>query len=175
MSPSSGCSGGFDGDSCGEEEIAGDAVAAHALLDAGMLPLLLRVVRVRTTISKSTNGHDQAGHKDEWDEKKLQNDDEEDINFPIWCSNSAQDAALYTLLHMASVPGIRRILREECGCVEELSNIVNCGRENKKLLSAVMTGKVENGGGEGQDGSDLLQLGLQCMKAVSAVNAVSLF
>lgn len=146
------------------DDVSGNAAAAFALLDAGVMPLLLRIVRVAEVNAAST----ETIHRQDPLEVGVETaTTSKDVvqNFPSWYSNSAQDAALYTLLHMSSVPGVRRTLREDCGCVAELLNIVNCGTTNEKLLIAV----TDCAPGVGPDETDLAQLGLQCMKAVSKV------
>ena len=109
--------------------------ASQAILDAGILPLLLRILKHKEDISATSA--DSAG-------KFLYN----------WQSNSAQDAALYTLMHMSCVPQVRRALREDYdGCVEEvLVSILNYGESiNSKLLKPEL---------------ELGQISLQCLKAV---------
>ena len=53
---------------------------------------------------------------------------------------------------MASVLGVRRILREDCGAVNELVAIVDCWKDRDETRAK----------------SDLGMLSLQCMKAVSS-------
>lgn len=95
------------------------------------------------------------------------NNDDKRSNLPSWSTNSSQDAALYTLLHMASVPGMRRAMREESTCVEELATIVECGKRRREELSNWMMGNLD-----GRNETEVMELGnlsLQCMKAVSGV------
>lgn len=137
-----------DQDVSEEELLAGDkgssAVAAHAILDAGLLPLLLRVLKQADSFEHADG--ESGSH----------------ILYS-WQSNSAQDAALYTLLHMSSVPQVRRVLREENGCAEVLASILNYAKGDaicSRLLLA-SNGKCD------EDADSLGQLSLQCVKAVS--------
>jgi hypothetical protein len=107
------------------------AVAAHAMLDAGIMPVLLRVLGSGGGAPSSTR-----------------------------CSpNSPFDQALYALMHVTSVPQVRRAMREDYGCVGVLTNIVVRGKESigDMLLRSKDDEEVES----------LRQLSLQCLKAVS--------
>ena len=87
-----------------------------------------------------------------------------------WPANSAQDAGLYTLLHMASVPWAREVLRIERGCVEVLVGILNYGRVISDRLRAVTLSGGGAGGAAGEEEEDQLgRAGLQCLKAVSSL------
>jgi hypothetical protein len=112
----------------------GDSVAARALLENGVVPLLLRIVRVDRGVNTLKQDPREVGGGSS------------DTKVPRWSLNSAQDAALYTLLHLAGVPEIRGTLREECGCVSELVKIVEIGNSCESTDTA---------------------LGLQSVKAVS--------
>ncbi len=76
------------------------AVAARAILDAGILPVLLRVL---------------------W----YVDDDDGARYLP----NTPFDQALSALMHLASVPQVRGALREDYGCVGVLTDIVVRGKE----------------------------------------------
>lgn len=155
LSPSSvarDAAGATDGGGADLSEEAGfhgatSVIAAHAIIDAGILPLLLRILR----------------HK----EDRVAGPDENNVvdsSFYSWQSNTAQDAALYTLMNMASIPKMRRTLREDhCGCTNVLVNILNYGKViNDKLKDAAVSG------GGGEDNADLGRTSLQCLKAVSS-------
>ncbi len=116
------------------------AIAAHAILDAGILPILLRLL------------NNNEGHRAK--NEILYN----------WQSNSAQDSALYTLMHMSSVPQVRKELRENYGCIEVLTNILTYGKKviGERLLTSKDDKELES----------LSQLRLQCLKAVSIHSSV---
>jgi hypothetical protein len=128
-----------------------DAMAARSLLDAGVVPLLLRIVRLNV---------DNVAFKQ--DPQEVGIGDVETQDTPCWSMNSAQDAALYTLLHLASVPEVRHTLRDEYGCGYELSKIVASGKGNKKLSALIVELDVND-----PNADHVAQLGLQCIKAVS--------
>jgi len=120
------------------------AVAAYAILDAGILPLLLRILKHKESGTAESNGlsTDRGAYYS-------------------WQSNTAQDAALYTLMHMASVPQVRRVMREDYrGCVEVLVSILNYG----KVIGERLKNAAISGGGEDGD-EELGQTSLQCLKA----------
>jgi len=167
----------------------GDAIAAQAVWDAGVVSSLLRVIRVE----RRTGGRRRRGSEEEKEEGGVDryhgaeeetnthththtqahgninggNDDGES-NVPTWSTNSSQDAALYALLHMASVPGMRRAMREECTCVEELVTIVECGKRRREELTKWVTGNL--GGRNEMEVTELGNLSLQCMKARMALS-----
>lgn len=119
----------------------GVSAAAYALLDAGVVPLLLRIICLEGTFLR--------------DPKEVGGDNTNSI--PDWPLNSAQDAALYTLLHIASVPEIRGTLRDVYDCTSELLKIAECGKSSDML-------NVD------PESDNKLNLGLQSMKAVSIIN-----
>lgn len=109
-------------------------VASQAIIEAGILPLLLRIL--------NSKRYDNTG------------------TIYSWETNSAQDAALYTFLHMTSVPQYRQVLMgddDDYGCVEVLSSILRYGKVVIGERSLV----------KDDDGESMCQLNLQCMKAVS--------
>jgi hypothetical protein len=116
-----------------------DSVAAYAILDAGVIPLLLRIVRLEISVQDPL----EVGG----------------AGSTCWTLNSAQDAALYTLMHMASVPEVRGVLMDECGLPRELSKIV--GQSNEKLTDLVI-GTLDSR----TETTNIAKLGLQSMKAV---------
>ena len=118
------------------------AIAAHAILDTGILPLLLRLL----------NNHEE--HRD----SALNSCAKNKILYN-WQSNSAQDSALYTLMHMSSVPQVRKELRENYGCIEVLTNILTYGKKviGERLLMSKDDKELES----------LSHLRLQCLKTVS--------
>ena len=135
------------------------AVAAHAIaiLDAGILPLLLRILKHKedaATATTSKNENSTAYSTGGF--------------LYSWQSNTAQDAALYTLMHMASVPQVRRVLREDYhGCVEVLVSILNYGKViSDRLKNAAMSGGVD--GNYEEEDVELGRSSLQCLKAVSS-------
>jgi hypothetical protein len=140
-----------------KDEASACGVAAHALLDAGLVPLLLRVIRIEEVGGNGPFLQDplEVGGGD----RPITN------NVPCWQLNSPQDAALYVLLHLASIPEVRGILRDECGCTHELTKIVECGKSNVKLLG-LATGSLD---WDAAEVADLAQLGLQSMKAVCLI------
>ena len=110
------------------------AIASRAILDAGMLPLLVGIL-----LHKPGEGGEGGTPHD-------------------WQPNTLQDSALYTLLHMSALPGIRgALVTEEMNCAEVLSGI--CGA----------CGRHEAGKGPG----DLDQMRLQHLKAVSYFVVIS--
>ena len=111
------------------------AVASRAILDAGILPVLLRALP-----SSVDDGSDDARY---------------------YLPNTPFDQALSVLMHMTSVPGVRRTMREEYGCAELLADIVVRGKETigNVLLRSKDDTEVES----------MRQLSLQCLKAVSMV------
>lgn len=115
------------------------AIAAHAILDASILPFLLRLLGQNQTRT------------------------ENDILYN-WQSNSAQDSALYVLMHMSSVPQVRKELRENDECVAVLSNILTYGKKviGERLLKSKDDEELES----------LSQLRLQCLKAVSTYSSI---
>lgn len=123
----------------------GAALAACALIDAGVVPLLLRIVRLNAGNSTFKQDHKEVG-----------GGNSNTNNSCSWSLNSAQDAALYTLLHLATVPEIRGALND-CKCHNELLRIVECGRESF---------------GNEADSDDMAQLGLQTIKAVSSCTLI---
>ncbi|KAL7541515.1 hypothetical protein ACHAXR_012564 [Thalassiosira sp. AJA248-18] len=142
-----------------EEEVAGvtatttdaSAIATQAILDANILPLLLRILKNKQE-SKTTSGC-----------------------YYNWTSNSAQDAALYTLMHMTSVPQVRRVLREEYGdCVDVLVSILNYGKViDERLLKHVMAPIKNSSNGDDDKEKGCVELGqssLQCLKARMALS-----
>ncbi|KAL3782778.1 hypothetical protein HJC23_003099 [Cyclotella cryptica] len=144
-----------------KEEASVDRVAAYALLDAGIVPLILRVVRIEAADGNGPFLQDplEVGGGDGVSAS----------NFPCWHLNSPQDAALYVLLHLTSVPEVRGILRNECGCTHELTKIVECGKSNEKLAS-LATGSLDR---DAAEVTDLAHLGLQSMKARIALSYLS--
>ena len=108
-----------------------DVVAAHAILDSGILPVLLRAL---------------------WNVDDVDDD-------ARYLPNTPFDQALSTLMHMTSVPRIRRTLREDHGCVGVLTNIVNRGKET--IGDVLLRSKDD------ADVESMRQLSLQCLKAVS--------
>lgn len=177
--------------------LSGDAIAARAIIDAGLVPILLRVIRVAKTESTAELGFslensascdlfvgrlpDEIGN--DQGRVTLPNI----INMPTWNSNSAQDAALYTVMHMSSISSVRDDLLRKNNrvgggsiVVDELKNIVDCGLDGvgvgDRLLDVVtgdgLVGDVdrEDGvgasmGGAAAEGADLAWLASQCMKA----------
>ena len=81
------------------------AVAARAILDAGILPVLLRVLWY--VDDDGSGGGDGARYM----------------------PNTPFDQALSALMHLASVPQVRGALREDYGCVGVLTDIVVRGKE----------------------------------------------
>jgi hypothetical protein len=128
-----------------------DAVAALSLLDAGVVPLLLRIVRFNV---------DSVAFKQ--DPQEVGIGGEEAQSTPFWSMNSAQDAALYALMHLASVPEVRHTLMNDYGCSYELSKIVASGKSNEKLDALIVELDAND-----PDADNVAQLGLQSMKAVS--------
>ena len=114
----------------------GVSVAAHALVNSGVVPLLLRVIRTGGTF--------------EQDPTEVGGDKSQINNIPDWPLNSPQDAALYTLLYMASVPETRETLRDEYDCASEMLQLTECGKFD-----------------DDPESENALNLGLQSMKAVS--------
>eukprot|EP00984_Skeletonema_dohrnii_P002432 scaffold836_cov77-Skeletonema_dohrnii-CCMP3373.AAC.6 len=128
-----------------EEALSGDAIAARAIIDAGLLPILLRVIRVAKKAANASSDLDASGIQSSSDDLFVGRLPDEIcneghvvspnmINMPTWNSNSAQDAALYTLMHMTSISSIRNdLLSKNDGggggllVVDELKNIVDCG------------------------------------------------
>jgi hypothetical protein len=125
------------------------AIAAHAILDTGILPLLLRLLN-------NNEEHRDSALNSCAKNKILYN----------WQSNSAQDSALYTLMHMSSVPQVRKELRENYGCIEVLTNILTYGKKviGERLLMSKDDEELES----------LSHLRLQCLKAVSIHSSVIL-
>jgi hypothetical protein len=125
------------------------AIAAHTIIDAGILPFLLRFLT----------------HNDTHCNTEVVSCVENDISYN-WQSNSAQDSALYILMHMSSVPQVRKELREDYGCVEVLTNILTYGKKaiGDRLLKSKDDEELES----------LSQLRLQCLKAVSPHSSMSL-
>lgn len=116
------------------KDTAASTVASQAILDSGILTLLLRIIKNKS--------YDDAGTVYNWE------------------ANSAQDAALYTLLHMSSVPEIREVLRLDYECVEVLTGILNYGKAivgEKTLVTD-------------EEGESMGQLSLQCLKARLAMS-----
>ena len=127
------------------------SVASQAILDAGILPLLLRILKIKE------GGGDSSG--------TLYN----------WSSNSAQDAALYTVVHMTSVPQLRQVLREEYKCVEVLAGILNYGKVVQCLFKNASSELVQDAGEEQKkEAAELNQASLQCLKAVSYYSMTSM-
>ena len=116
------------------------AIATHAILDAGILPFLLSVLQ-----------HNEPHH----DSTLIS---ENDI-WHNWQSNSVQNSALYILMHISSVPQVRKELRENYECIDVLSNILAYGKKviGERLLKSKDDEELES----------LSQLRLQCLKAVS--------
>lgn len=114
----------------GNEEQQKDAVATRAILDAGILPLLLRILK--------SKGYDDTG------------------TMHSWHPNSVQDAALYILLHMTSVPQVRKLLRVDYECVDVLRSVLQYGKVVIGEKSLV----------KDDDDESLRLLSLQCLKAV---------
>lgn len=186
-------------DNDGMSELSGDAIAARAIIDAGLLPIILRVIRVAKADSTGTGlevGGGSFGDAAACDPFVGRLPDEicneggyvtsspNMINMPTWNSNSAQDAALYTLMHMTSVSSVREeMLRrnDHVGggslVVEELKNIVDCGSDGvgigDRLLDVVtgdgLVGDVDRAtpvsGDVSAGRTDFGWLALQCMKA----------
>jgi len=127
-----------DGEGQSEEDDAA-AIASRAILSAGMLPLLVGILRA------DEKPENEDGKKEEEDGKK----EEAPYN---WQSNTLQDSALYTLLHMSAVPGVRgELMTEQMNCAEVLARICEaCGRREAR-----------------KDLGDLSQMRLQQLKAVS--------
>lgn len=178
--------------------LSGDAIAARAIIDAGLVPILLRVIRVAKS-DRASSGNVVFGSAAPCDPFVGRLPDEicnegyvvsspNMINMPTWNSNSAQDAALYTLMHMTSISSVRDDLLRKSDYVDggslvidELKNIVDCGLDgvgvgDDRLLDMV-TGDglvadvdkengvwASNGGGVVNE-ADLGWLALQCMKA----------
>ena len=185
---SSSCTNGGD-----NNMVTGEIVAARAIIDAGLVPILLRVIRVAKKGDTTTSDLGYASDpyvgrlpdeicNDEGCGVSLPNL----MNVPTWTSNSAQDAALYTLMHMTSILSVRDdLLCQTCGVggesliVDELKNIVECGLDGvgvgDKLLDVVtgdgLVADVDNDDGVGasKGGKDretnLGWLALHCIKA----------
>lgn len=119
----------------GKDDPSLDSLAAYALIDTGVLPLLLRIIRFDITPAGGGSSSNLS-----------------------WSLNSAQDAALFTLLHLASVPEVRGKLKEY-GCISGLTSIVEYGKANKDLNDLIM------GSYDDKDTDNLSNLGLQSMKA----------
>ena len=176
-----------------EEALSGDAIAARAIIDAGLLPILLRVIRVAKKAASASSDLDASGTRSSSDDLFVGRLPDEIcneghvvspnmINMPTWNSNSAQDAALYTLMHMTSISSIRDdLLRKNDGggggslVLDELKNIVDCGLDGVGVgdrLLDVVTGDGlvadvdrEDGAAMAVEGAELGWLALQCMKA----------
>lgn len=121
---------------CKGSNTSSSVLASQAILEAGILPLLLRIL--------NSKRYDSTG------------------TIYSWETNSAQDAALYTFLHMTSVHQNRQVLMgddDNYGCVEVLTSILRYGKVVIGERSLV----------KDDDGKSLCQLNLQCMKAVSCV------
>ena len=143
----------------GTEEDGDNAIATYILLDAGVVPLLLCVVCVDSRRDRQEVGEECCSSSDD------------DLLLHRWNSNSLQDVALYTLLHLASILQVQGILREgECGCIRNLSWIVECGTSSEKLRHFILDSVDDDDDAE-KDG--LSQLGLQAMKAVGCFNLVA--
>lgn len=189
-------SGGGDGSSSSislnnnEDVLSGDAIAARAIIDAGLVPILLRVVRVAKEKKKkadTTTGSLSASEDESDPYVGLLPDDicneghvvsPNMVNMPTWNSNSAQDAALYTLMHMASMPSVSGdLLRKGSNVgggsrvIDELKKIIDCGVGVGDRLLDVVTGDGlvadtdREDGSMAVEGAELGCLALQCMKA----------
>jgi hypothetical protein len=95
------------------------AVAARAILDSGILPVLLRVLWY-----VDDDGGDGARY----------------------LPNTPFDQALSALMHLASVPQVRGALREDHGCAGVLTDIVVRGKETmgEVLLKSKDDAEVES-------------------------------
>lgn len=174
-----------------EDVLPGDAIAARAIIDAGLVPILLRVIRVakkkKRKAGTTTTGSLDASEDGSDPYVGLLPDEicneghvvsPNMVNMPTWNSNSAQDAALYTLMHMVSMPSVCGDLLRKSGSVgggsrviDELKNIVDCGVGVGDRLLDVVTGDGlvadvdREDGAMAVEGSELGWLALQCMKA----------
>jgi len=190
---SSSSTGSSGSSSRNEEALSGDAIASRAIIDAGLVPILLRVIRVAKKAANASSDLDASGTRSSSDDLFVGRLPDEIcneghvvspnmINMPTWNSNSAQDAALYTLMHMTSISSIRDdLLRKNDGVgggslvVDELKNIVDCGLDSVGVgdrLLDVVTGDGlvadvdrEDGAAMAVEGAELGWLALQCMKA----------
>jgi len=170
-----------------EDKLSGDAIAARAIIDAGLVPILLRVIRVAkkadaTDMNTSLRSDLFVGRLPDEICNEGHVVSPNMINMPTWNSNSAQDAGLYTLMHMTSIPSVSDdLLRKNSSVgggsliVDELKNIVHCGLEGVGVgdrLLDVVTGDGlvadfdrEDGVAMAVEGAELGWLALQCMKA----------
>lgn len=170
-----------------ENELSGDVIAARAIIDAGLVPILLRVIRVAkkadaTDVNSSLRSDLFVGKLPDEICNEGHVVSPNMVNMPTWNSNSAQDAALYTLMHMASISSVSEELLRKNGSVDggsliidELKNIVHCGLDSVGVgdrLLDVVTGDGlvadvdrEDGAAMAVEGAELGWLALQCMKA----------
>lgn len=95
-----------------------DSLAAHAVMDAGIVSLLLSIVS--TTARRANDGEASSLS----------------INEPsTWDANSLQDAALFTLLNLATVQSARQYLKEN-DTVHTLSLIADFANNNPNTESS---------------------------------------
>jgi len=162
-----------------------DPAAVDAVLDAQILPLILRIVTVRTVSSlqgfasiddarsSSTDTPVAVPPEDLSDYKSSpsfrssppltlsMSATKEDMNAPrTWGANSIQDAALFMLLHLAASPEARGQLMHH-KAVHILSSIADYG---------ITSGEALRNGGKGSldmTPEDKLVQQFQCLKAVS--------
>ena len=105
-----------------------DPLAAHAIIDTGIVPLLLRIV---TTDFQSNSNSDTNASLKASDPMQTNGNEGVTGNPPhTWEANSIQDAALFSLLNLATVQPARHYLRE-VDAVHTLSMIADCTGNNQ--------------------------------------------
>jgi len=108
-----------------------DPLAAHAVIDTGVVPLILRIVIVNRSGEESA-GSSNATPKPS--EPLEQNSAEADFNNPMgWEANSMQDAALFSLLNLSTTHPARHYLKE-VDAVHVLSMIADFPTTNNSAV-----------------------------------------
>jgi len=161
-----------------------DPLAAHALMDTAIVPLILKAVAVGSGSGSSdgatdvnVNGSAAASTADKEDDGPFGGDScgapcggwdqnegigSENVNPNVtndpstWDANSLQDAALFTLLNMSAIPAARPYLRE-LDSTKPLAQII------KAATTRLGSGSVT------ADEQKQKQLAFQCLKARMAV------
>lgn len=111
-----------------------DPLAAHAVIDTGIIPLILRIVTI------NRNGEESAGSSSVTPKasEPLEENPEKvsDSNNPMdWEANSMQDAALFSLLNLSTTHPARHYLKE-VDAVHVLSMIADFPTTNNGTLQS---------------------------------------